>query len=252
MTTPMYSSGISTVSISTGSMSLPSTVRVTISGLPTASSNPSRRIISMRMASCNSPRPMTVKVSGAFCSTRMETLVSSSLSRRSARLREVTYWPSRPQNGEVLTDELHGDGGLVDEDVGQRIGSLVAGDGLADGDAGDAGYGDDIAQFGFRDVGALQAAEAEELGDLDLFDLTAQLGDADFFAGAQGAVENARNGQAAEVVAVVEIGDQDLQRRGGISGGRRNGLDDGFKQRLKIDRPGTSRSVVAVPSLALV
>jgi hypothetical protein len=98
-------------------------VRVTISGLPTASSKPSRRIISIRMASCSSPRPITLKVSGRrFCSTRMETLVSNSLSRRSRRLREVTYWPSRPQKGEVLMVNCHGDGGLVDLDVRQRMG----------------------------------------------------------------------------------------------------------------------------------
>ncbi len=103
----------------------------------------------------------------------------------------------------------------------QRIGRLEAGDGFADGDAGDAGNGDDIAQLGFRDVGALEPVEAEELGDLDLLNLTAELGDADFFAGAQGAVEDTRDGEAAEVIAVVEIGDQDLQRRGRVSGGLR-------------------------------
>ena len=55
------------------------------------------------MASCSSPRPITLKASGPpASSTRMETLVSSSLSSRSRRLREVTYWPSRPEKGEVL------------------------------------------------------------------------------------------------------------------------------------------------------
>src|SRR5712691_837275 len=57
----------------------------------------------MRMASCNSPRPCTLKASGPpASSTRMETLVSSSLSRRSRRLRDVTYCPSLPENGDVL------------------------------------------------------------------------------------------------------------------------------------------------------
>ena len=45
-------------------MVLPSTFCVRISGLPTVSSKPSRRIISMRMASCSSPRPITLNVSG--------------------------------------------------------------------------------------------------------------------------------------------------------------------------------------------
>ena len=44
---------------------------------------------------------------------------------------------------------------------GSGAGVLDSGDGLADGDAGDAGDGDDVAQLGLRDVGALQPAEAE-------------------------------------------------------------------------------------------
>ena len=56
------------------------------------------------MASCNSPRPITVKESVlSVSSTRSETLVSSSFCKRSRRLREVTYWPSRPAKGEVFT-----------------------------------------------------------------------------------------------------------------------------------------------------
>ena len=47
------------------------------------------------------------------------------------------------------------------------------------------------------------------------------------------AVEDARDGEAAEVVAVIEIGDQNLQRAGGVAFGRGNGLHDGFEQRLK-------------------
>ena len=46
---------------------------------------------------------MTLNASGPpASSTRIETLVSSSLSRRSRRLRDVTYCPSRPANGDVL------------------------------------------------------------------------------------------------------------------------------------------------------
>ena len=103
ITTPTNSSGTSMVSSSTGSMSLPSTRLVTISGLPTMSSKPSRRIISRRIESCNSPRPSTLKESVLpVSSTRSETLVRSSFARRSRRLREVTYCPSRPAKGEVL------------------------------------------------------------------------------------------------------------------------------------------------------
>ncbi len=44
-------------------MRIPSSFWVMTSGFEIASSNPSRRIISMRMASCSSPRPMTLKES---------------------------------------------------------------------------------------------------------------------------------------------------------------------------------------------
>ena len=73
-------------------------------------------------------------------------MVSSSLSSRSRRLREVTYWPSRPENGEVLMVNAIGDGGLVDLDVRQRLGSLGAGDGFADGDAFHARDGQNVAR----------------------------------------------------------------------------------------------------------
>ena len=79
--------------------------RVITSGLPTDISYPSRRIISIRIASCSSPRPETLKASGeSVGSSRIETLVSASFSSRSLSLREVTCLPSRPLNGESLTD----------------------------------------------------------------------------------------------------------------------------------------------------
>ena len=61
-----------------------------------------------------------------------------------------------------------------------------------------------------------------------------ELGDADFLAGAQRAVEDARDGQPAEVVAVIEIRHQDLQRAIGVAGGRGDGRHDGIEQRLQI------------------
>ena len=77
--TPRYSSGASIATRSTGSCSLPSIVRVTTCGLPTVSSNPSRRIISTSTASCSSPRPWTSQRSGRSPgSTRIETLPTTS------------------------------------------------------------------------------------------------------------------------------------------------------------------------------
>ncbi len=88
---------------STGSCTTPSITRVTTCGLPTVSSNPSRRMISTRIASCSSPRPCTSQVSGrSVGSTRMLTLPIVSASRRVLTRRAVSLLPLRPANGEVL------------------------------------------------------------------------------------------------------------------------------------------------------
>src|SRR6202044_2515803 len=100
------------------------------------------------------------------------------------------------------------------------------GDGLADGDAGDAGDGDDIAQLGDLDVGALEAGEAEELGDAGLLERAVDFRNIDFVAGAQGSVEDLGDAEASEVVGVVEVGDLDLQRRVGVALGSGDGGDD--------------------------
>jgi hypothetical protein len=60
-------------------------------------------------------------------------------------------------------------------------------------------------------------------------------GDVVLFAGAHGAVEDAADGEAAEVVGVVEVGDEDLQRAVGIALGDGDGLDDLLEERLEID-----------------
>ncbi len=77
------------------------------SGFEIPSSKPSRRMVSMRMASCSSPRPRTLKESAeSVGSTRIDTLVSSSLSSRSLMLREVTHLPSRPAKADVFTEKI--------------------------------------------------------------------------------------------------------------------------------------------------
>ena len=133
--------------------------------------------------------------------------------------------------GRSVHREQHGDGGLVDRDVGQRRRVLGVGDGLADGDAFHAGDRDDVAQRGFGDVDALQSGEGKQLGDFGFVQRAIELGDANVFAGVHGAVEHARDGEAPQIVAVIEIGHQNLQRARGIALGCRNRLDDGFEQR---------------------
>ena len=61
-------------------------------------------MVSIRIDKCSSPLPLTLKASvEEVGSTRIETFVSTSLNRRSRRLREVTYFPSLPAKGLVLT-----------------------------------------------------------------------------------------------------------------------------------------------------
>src|ERR1700679_795342 len=47
------------------------------------------------------------------------------------------------------------------------------------------------------------------------------------------ALEDAADGDAAEIIRVVEVGDENLERAALVAGGLRNGFDDSLKERLK-------------------
>ena len=66
------------------------------------------------------------------------------------------------------------------------------------------------------------------------------------------AVEDAADRDAAEVVARVEVGDQQLQRRVGIAARRRHVLDDRVEQRPQVLARRRRHRRVAVPARALV
>ena len=68
----------------------------------------------------------------------------------------------------------------------------------------------------------------------------------------QRAVEDAADGQAAQVIAVVEVGHQQLQHGVGIALRRRDVLHDGFEQRLSGLSDSSSGLYLAMPSRALV
>ena len=63
-------------------------------------------MFSSKIAMCSSPRPETLKASGDTKSTLSPTFTSSSRSRYSRSWRLVTYFPSLPANGELLTRKL--------------------------------------------------------------------------------------------------------------------------------------------------
>ncbi len=104
ITEPWCCSSTSITTCSYGSWTLPSTILVTTSGRDTPISKPSRRIVSISTERWSSPRPETINLSGESpCLTRSATLWISSWSRRSLIFLVVTYLPSRPAKGELLT-----------------------------------------------------------------------------------------------------------------------------------------------------
>ena len=146
MTTPWKSSGTSMTTSSTGS-TLPCGVSlVTISGRDTCSSKPSRRIISMRIASCSSPRPTTLNASGESVSSHADRDVADQLlveAIAQVARGDVLAFAAGERRG--VDAEDHRDGRLVDRDRRNRHRVQRIGDRLADGDVLDAGEADDVA-----------------------------------------------------------------------------------------------------------
>src|SRR5271157_4645229 len=148
-----------------------------------------------------------------------------------------------PREGRGVDGEGHGDGGLVDLDLGQRLRRFGAGDGLADGDALHAGDGEQVAGNSHGFVDALEPFERVELGDAGVVERAVALGDGHGVAISQGAIENAADGQAAQVIAVIQVGHQHLEHAIGIAHGRRNVLDDGVEERTQVVRRIVERTL---------
>src|SRR3954463_4317342 len=70
--------------------------------------------------------------------------------------------------GRIVYGKQNCDRRLVNRDMWQGRGVVYVGDSFADGNALHTGDGDDVAQFRLGNVGALQAAEGEQLGDFCL------------------------------------------------------------------------------------
>ena len=206
----------------------------------------------MRIDSCSSPRPTTFTVSGlSVSSRRIDTLPISSRSSRSRTCRDVTYCPSRPAIGDVLTPKIIDTVGSSTAIIVHRHLALDFGDGLADGDVGHARQTDDVAGRGVVDVDALQAVERIQLRDLRLARLRRRRADGDLVADLHPAVEDAADGDASQVVARIEVRDQKLQRRVERSHRRRHVLRRSRRTAAEDPRPVSSRSSVAVPDPAV-
>ena len=105
ITLPSCSSGTSTQTCSKGSQRVPSISLYRTVGRETRSSKPSRRIVSTSTAICMAPRALTRKrVPSSVSSMLMEMLDCVSRMRRSRIWREVTFLPSLPPSGPLLTE----------------------------------------------------------------------------------------------------------------------------------------------------
>ncbi len=137
----------------------------------------------------------------------------------------------------------HRHGRLVDGGGWNRDAVLGVGDGLADRDVRDPRQADDVAGGGVLDFDALEPVEGEELRDLRLLDAIVELEHRDGVAKLHRAVEDAPDGNASQVLARVEVGNEHLQRRLGVSTRRRHMVHDRLEERPKIvaGRPHFSR-----------
>ena len=135
------------------------------SGLPTASSYPSRRIVSIRTERWSSPRPETMNESrSSVGSTRRATFDCSSRSSRSLRCRDVRNWPS-PVSGESLTVNSMLRVGSSTSIRGRATGRLGVGDRVADVDRAEADDGHDVARLGLLDFGPAELVEDQHVVD---------------------------------------------------------------------------------------
>ena len=233
--TPRKSSGTSIASRSTGSWTLPFSSRVTTWGLPTVSSKPSRRIASTSTASCSSPRPCTSQVSGrSVSSTRIETLPTSSWSRRSLTWRAVRREPERPASGEVLMPIVIPRAGSSIVDRRQRHWILGSGDRLADRDLRDARERHDLARPGLVDLDPPQPLGGVQLGDRGALHRSVAPAPGHRHALAQHAAVHAADRKAPDVRRRVEVGDQRLQAAALLVLGRRHPLHQQVEQRHEV------------------
>ncbi len=212
-------------------------MRVTTCGLPTVSSKPSRRIVSMRTASCSSPRPCTSQASGrSVVRTRRATLPTSSRSSRSFTMRAVSSLPSVPASGEVLMPIVIERLGSSTCSGSSAIGVLRVGEGLADGDVLEARDRDDVAGTGALGRDALERLGDEELGDLGVLDRAVDAAPRDALAALEVPVDHATERQAPEVRRGVEVAHERLEPVALYVLRRRHVVRDRLEERREVAR----------------
>ena len=107
-------------------------------------------------------------------------------------------------------------------------------DRLADRDVREPGEADDVSGERLGDLDPLQPFEREQLGDAGRLRRAVELEHDDRIVDGDVAVEDAADGDPAEIVARIEIRDQHLQRRLRVAARRRHVIDDGVEERPQV------------------
>ncbi|MPM56064.1 hypothetical protein SDC9_102863 [bioreactor metagenome] len=149
---------------------------------------------------------------------------------------EVLAGPAGQRGG--VDADRHRDRRLVDGDQRQRPGILRVGQGLADGDLGDARDGDDVAGAGGLGRDPLERLGHQQLGELDVLDGAVAPAPGHRLALAQLALLDPAQRQPAEVGRRVEVGDVRLQQATLLVRGGRDGVEDRLEQRLQVGGVG--------------
>ncbi len=127
----------------------------------------------------------------------------------------------------------HRQAGLVDADDGQRPGVDRVGQGLADGDVGEPGHGDDLSRPGRLGGDAMESLGDEQLGDLHPLDLPVGPAPGHHLAAGDGPLADPAHGQAAEIGGAVEVGHQGLEWVPVLVGGGGDALHQQLEEGLQ-------------------
>src|SRR6478752_566246 len=188
------------------------------------------------------PGVRTLRVEDAQRHVADELLVEAVLDHAGRDLRAAHLADHRARVGA----DGHRDGRLVDGDERQRDRVLGVGEGLADRDLGDARDGDDVTGAGLLRRLALEGLGHEQLGDLDALLRAVVTAPHDLLPLLDRAVEDTEQGETAEEVGGVEVGDMRLERGLVVVGRRGDRLEDRLEEGLEV---GALREAAVVGTL---
>ena len=132
----------------------------------------------------------------------------------------------------IVDGELHLNRRRINRDVRQRGAQLGVAYGFTDEHFLEAGEADDVAGMRLLNLDALHALEVIDRGDLVLRDFTVAVAADGGIADFNFAFVNFSERDTAEVIAVVQVGHEQLKTFAGLRARRRDVLDDGVEERL--------------------